>query len=161
MQEFPAAIPSAEGTPVGNSSLFSPLAWHLPAQAKHLFSTLAQRNISATLFGNLRKYSYLCRRIMVKTLMDRLQNIFRAIDADGFKESTLLLIDEYINDIENGSTDFPRFNLQEHAGLCKAGSALIGASLVASYAARSIAASCHAEGREGGLANWEQVCITI
>ena len=87
--------------------------------------------------------------------MDKLQDIFRAIDADGFKESTLLMIDNYINDIENGSTDFPRFNLQEHAGLCKAGSALIGASIVASYASRSIAASCHAEGREGGPANWE------
>lgn len=87
--------------------------------------------------------------------MDRLQDVFRAIDADGFKESTLLMIDNYINDIENGSTDFPRFNLQEHAGLCKAGSALIGASVIASYAARSIAASCHAEGREGGPANWE------
>ena len=87
--------------------------------------------------------------------MDRLQDIFRAIDADGFKESTLLMIDNYINDIENGSTDFPRFNLQEHAGLCKAGPALVGASVIASYAARSIAASCHAEGRERCPANWE------
>ena len=65
--------------------------------------------------------------------MDKLQDIFRAIDADGFKESTLLMIDNYINDIENGSTDFPRFNLREHSGICKAGSALIGASIVASY----------------------------
>lgn len=50
--------------------------------------------------------------------MDRLQDIFRAIDADGFKESTLQKIDNYINDIENGRTNFPRFTQQEHAGLC-------------------------------------------
>ena len=64
--------------------------------------------------------------------MDRLQDIFRAIDADGFKESTLQKIDNYINDIENGRTNFPRFTQQEHAGLCKAGAALIGASVIAS-----------------------------
>ena len=88
-------------------------------------------------------------------MMRSVNDIFEAIDADGFKASTLQLIDEFVNDIENGSTDFPRFNQQEHAGFCKAGEALIGASIIASYAARSIAASCHAEGREGGPANWE------
>ena len=87
--------------------------------------------------------------------MRSVNDIFEAIDADGFKASTLQLIDEFINDIENGSTDFPRFNQQEHAGLCKAGEALIGASIIASYASRSLAASCYAEGREGGPANWE------
>ena len=69
--------------------------------------------------------------------MRSVNDIFEAIDADGFKASTLQLIDEFINDIENGSTDFPRFNQQEHAGLCKAGEALIGASIIASYASRS------------------------
>ena len=44
---------------------------------------------------------------------------------------------------------------QEHAGFCKAGAPLIGASIIASYARRSITASSNAEGREGGPANWE------
>ena len=87
--------------------------------------------------------------------MDRLQDIFRAIDADGFKESTMLVIDEYINDIENGRTNFPRFTQQEHAGLCKAGAALIGASVIASYARRSIASGGDAESGQGSPANWE------
>ena len=55
----------------------------------------------------------------------------------------------HTENIENGRADFSRFNEQEHAGLCKAGAAVIGASVVASYARRSITASCHAEGREG------------
>ena len=87
--------------------------------------------------------------------MSNINDIYEAIDADGFSKSTLHLIDEYINDIENGRTNFSRFNEQEHAGLCKAGAVVIGASVVASYARRSITASCHAEGREGGPANWE------
>ena len=87
--------------------------------------------------------------------MRSINDIYEAIDANGFKESTLQLIDGFINDIENGRTNFSRFNEQEHAGLCKAGAPLIGASIIASYARRSITASCHAEGREGGPANWE------
>ena len=58
--------------------------------------------------------------------------------------STLQLIDEFVNDIENGSTDLPRFNQQEHSGLYKAGSALIGASVIASYATGSLTAGGHA-----------------
>ena len=81
--------------------------------------------------------------------MRSINDIYEAIDADGFKSSTLHLIDEYINDIENGRTNFSRFNEQEHAGLCKAGAPLIGASIIACYARRSITASCNAEGREG------------
>ena len=61
----------------------------------------------------------------------------------------------HTENIENGRADFSRFNEQEHAGLCKAGAAVIGASVVASYARRSITASCNAEGREGGPFNWE------
>jgi len=57
--------------------------------------------------------------------------------------------------IQNGTTDFPRFNQQEHAGLCKAGPALIGASVVAGYAARSLAASGNAASSQGGPANWQ------
>ena len=87
--------------------------------------------------------------------MRGINEIYEAIDANGFKESTLQLIDEYINDIENGRANFSRFNEQEHAGLCKAGPTLIGASIIASYARRSITSSCDAEGREGGPANWE------
>lgn len=84
-----------------------------------------------------------------------MQDISDAIENEGFSESTLQIIDELTNDIENGSTDFPRFNQQEHAGLCKAGPALIGASLVASHAAGSLAASGHAAGSQGGPANWQ------
>ena len=122
-----------------------------------LLPTIAQRNISSTLFGNLGNYLYLCRRITVKTLMDKLQDIFRAIDADGFKGSTLLMIDNYIKDIENGRTNFPRFTQQEHAGLCKAGAALIGASVVASYARGSLTAGGDAESREGRI----RTCILL
>ena len=58
--------------------------------------------------------------------MDRLNGIFEAIQAEGFIESTLLLIDKYVNDIKNGTEDFPRFNLPEHAGFSKGGTPLIG-----------------------------------
>ena len=81
--------------------------------------------------------------------MERIQDIYDAIAAGGFKPSTLQAIEEYSNDIENGTTDFPRFNQQEHAGLCKAGPALIGASVVAGYAARSLATSGDATGSQG------------
>ena len=107
-------------------------------------------------------YFVLCslNRIFAKEIenedrMRSINDIYEAIDADGFKDSTLQLIDEYISDIENGFTDFPRFNQQEHAGLCKGGSPLIGASIIACYASASLRASCDAEGREGGPANWE------
>ena len=81
--------------------------------------------------------------------MRSINDIYKAIDANGFNVSTLQLIEELINDIENGRTNFPRFNEQEHAGFCKAGAPLIGASIVASYARRSITASCYAQGRQG------------
>ena len=81
--------------------------------------------------------------------MSSIQDIYEAIAAEEFSERTLQLIDEHVNDIQNGTRDFPRYNLSEHAGLCKAGPVLIGASIVASYATRSLTASCHAEGCEG------------
>ena len=87
--------------------------------------------------------------------MSRIQDIFEAIAADGFNERTLQLIDEQVNNIQNGTRDFPRYNLSEHAGLCKAGPVLIGASIVAGYATRSLAASSHAEGGTGDPANWQ------
>ena len=83
------------------------------------------------------------------------QDIFEAIAKNGFAESTLHVIDELVNQIENGSTDLPRFNLREHSGVCKAGSALIGASIVASYAERSLATGSHAGSSQTSPSNWE------
>jgi hypothetical protein len=103
---------------------------------------------------NLRKIfvSLQSKRVLV---MDVLNNIYAAIAAEGFTAETLQMIDNYANDIQNGREDFSRFNLSEHAGLCKGGSPLIGASIVACYASASLRASCDAEGREGSPANWE------
>ena len=64
--------------------------------------------------------------------MSSIQDIFEVMAAEGFSERVLQLIDEQVNDIQNGTRDFPRYNLSEHAGLCKAGPVLIGASIVAS-----------------------------
>ena len=83
------------------------------------------------------------------------QDIDEAIATDGFTESTLHAIDELVNQIEHGSTDLPRFNLREHSGVCKAGSALIGASIVARYAERSLTAGGHAGSGQGSPSNWE------
>ena len=87
--------------------------------------------------------------------MDVLNNIYAAIAAEGFTAGTLQMIDNYANDIRYGRKDFNGFTLPEHAGLCKGGSPLIGASIVACYASASLRASCNAEGRTGSPANWE------
>jgi hypothetical protein len=87
--------------------------------------------------------------------MSSIQDIYEALAAEGFSEQVLRLIDAQVNDIENGRANFSRFNQQEHAGLCKAGASLIGASIVASYARRSLTTSSDAEGRQGSPANWE------
>ena len=87
--------------------------------------------------------------------MGSIENIYEAITADGFCERTLQLIDEQVNDIQNGTEDFPRFNLSEHAGLSKGGAPLIGASIVACYATASLRAGRNAEGCQGSPANWE------
>ena len=81
--------------------------------------------------------------------MKCIQSIFDTIAVDAFKPSTLRTIEEYTNDIENGATDFPRFNQQEHAGLCKAGAPLIGVSTIACYAARSLATRGNAASDQG------------
>jgi hypothetical protein len=88
-------------------------------------------------------------------VMDVLNDIYTAIAAEGLTAQPLQMIDNYANDIQNGREDFSRFNLSEHAGLCKGGSPLIGASIIACYASASLRASCNAEGRTGGPANWE------
>ena len=82
-------------------------------------------------------------------VMDVLNDIYATIAAEGFTVGTLQMIDNYAKEIQNGREDFFRFNLSEHAGLCKGGSPLIGASIVACYASASLRASCNAEGREG------------
>ena len=88
--------------------------------------------------------------------MDRLQHIYSIIAQEGFSDLSIREINNYATDIQNGTEDFHRFNLSEHAGLCTAGSPLIGASIVACYATASITASRNAEGSQGSRpANWE------
>ena len=88
--------------------------------------------------------------------MDVLNDIYVAIAAEGFTNKTLQMIDNYTNDIRYGRKDFNGFTLPEHAGLCKGGSPLIGASIVACYARRSLTTSSNAESSQGGSpANWQ------
>ena len=87
--------------------------------------------------------------------MERLQRIYGIIAQEGFSDVALEEINNYIKDIQNGTEDFPRFNLSEHAGLSKGGASLIGASIVACYATASLTASRNAEGSQGSPANWE------
>ena len=68
-----------------------------------------------------------------------------------FRHQPYKLIDNYTNDIQNGTTIFYRFTIPEHAGLCTAGSALIGASVVASYARASLMAGRDASGSQGSI----------
>ena len=72
----------------------------------------------------------------------KIEQIYDIIEAQGFTAQTLQAINNYIKEIQDGTEDFPRFNLSEHAGLCTAGAPLIGASIIASYATASITASC-------------------
>ena len=85
----------------------------------------------------------------------KIEQIYEVIAKEGFTALTLQTIDNYIKEIQDGTEDLPRFNLSEHAGLCTAGAPLIGASIIASYATASITSSSHAEGSEGGPANWQ------
>ena len=92
--------------------------------------------------------------------METLDVIYEMIGTDGFSPRTLELIDKYVSDIQNGRTNFPRFNISEHAGFCSAGAPLIGASVIAGYARASLEASADAGGSQtGGPSNWEiDVC---
>ena len=85
--------------------------------------------------------------------MERLQPIYGIIAQEGFSDVALEEINNYIKDIQDGTEDFPRFNLSEHAGLSKGGAPLIGASIVACYATASLTASRNAEGGQGSPAN--------
>ena len=88
--------------------------------------------------------------------MKEIKDIYEAIATEGFSAATLRMIDNLTNDIQYGRKDFDGFTLPEHAGLCKGGSPLIGASIVARYARRSLAAGGNAESGEGGSpANWQ------
>lgn len=88
--------------------------------------------------------------------MDKLEEIYAAIAASGFSKDTLQKIDNFTNDILYGRKDFNGFTLPEHAGLCKGGAPLIGASIVVGYARRSLTAGGNAESSEGnGPANWQ------
>ena len=82
--------------------------------------------------------------------MNDLEIIYASIAADGFSAETLQMIDNLTNDIRYGRKDFNGFALPEHAGLCKGGSPLTGASIVAGYARRSLATSGNAASSEGG-----------
>ena len=87
---------------------------------------------------------------------NNLLEIYDAIEHDGFSLGTLQLINKLTNDIEKGRANFSRFNEQEHAGLCKAGEALIGASIIAGYARRSLTAGGNAtDSQRDRPANWE------
>ena len=78
-----------------------------------------------------------------------MNDVFTAIATNGFSEETLRKINKLTNDIQYGRKDFIGFTLPEHAGLCKGGSPLIGASIVARYARRSLTTSGDAEGGQG------------
>ena len=89
-------------------------------------------------------------------IMSTIQNIFQHITKEGFSNIVLQEIDNFIKDIQNGTEDFSRFNLSEHAGLCKGGAPLIGASVIACYATASLTAGSNAEGGKGcSPSNWE------
>jgi hypothetical protein len=88
--------------------------------------------------------------------MDELNALYETIAAEGFSAGTLRIIDNLTNDIRYGRKDFNGFTLPEHAGLCKGGAPLIGASIVAGYARRSLTTGGHAESSEGSKpANWQ------
>ena len=88
--------------------------------------------------------------------MKEIKDIYEAIASEGFSAATLRMIDNLTNDIQYGRKDFDGFTLPEHAGLCKGGSPLIGASIVARYARRSLAAGGNAESSQGcSPANWQ------
>lgn len=87
--------------------------------------------------------------------MEEIRKIFNALSDEGFSETTLRLIDELTNNIQNGLTNFPRYNLSEHAGLCKAGPVLIGASIIACYATASLTTGKNAESCQGEPNNWQ------
>ena len=85
-----------------------------------------------------------------------LEQIYKQIGAEGFSARTLDSINQFSNDIINGRTNFSRYSVSEHSGVCKAGSPLIGATVVAGYARASLEAGADAAGSQaGGPSNWQ------
>ena len=74
---------------------------------------------------------------------------------DKMDEAIIQKIDNKVNNILNGTEDLHRFNQSEHAGVCSAGSLLIGALLVCDIARESIEASGNAGNGQTPPANWE------
>ncbi|MBQ9137724.1 MAG: hypothetical protein IJX65_03705 [Alistipes sp.] len=81
--------------------------------------------------------------------------IYDAISKGGFSAQTIEIIDNYIKQIVNGKTDLNQFNQKEHAGLCCAGEAFIGAYLVCNYAQSSLTAGEDAGTSKASPANWQ------
>ncbi len=65
------------------------------------------------------------------------------------------IIDRQINLILNGTRDLSGFNQQEHAGICTAGSSLIGALIVCNHTRESLAAGSHATAGQESVPNWQ------
>lgn len=85
-----------------------------------------------------------------------LNAIYKQIDAEGFSARTLDIIDDFSNDIINGRTNFSRYTLEEHSGVCKAGAPLIGATVIAGYARASLEAGADAATSQGiRPGNWK------
>ena len=88
--------------------------------------------------------------------MDSLQIIYEAIAAEGFSAGVLEFIDNYIKAVTNGRENFPQYTLSEHSGVCKAGAPLIGATVVAGYARRSLEAGENVAGSQRSVpSNWK------
>ena len=84
-----------------------------------------------------------------------LDEIYILIGAEGYSARVLDAINHFSNDIENGRTNFSRYTLEEHSGICKAGSPLIGAAVVAGYARASLEAGANvAAGKRILISNW-------
>lgn len=64
-------------------------------------------------------------------------------------------IEQQTNEILYGKRNVSQFNQAEHAGLCSAGSLLIGALLVCNLARESFAAGCNARSGQEAPANWQ------
>ena len=89
-------------------------------------------------------------------MFSTMETIYAAISNCGFSEQTVEIIDNYTQDIINGKQDLNQFNQAEHAGLCNAGEALIGAYIVCDYAKSSLTTGEDAGGGEASNpANWQ------
>ena len=128
-----SAIPPPPTKPDCNACLSSTKRWW--------------RKNNCTISWEIQKYFVYLRHNFKQDM--RLEHIYGIIAENGFSDIALREINDYIKDIQDGTEDFPRFNLSEHAGLSKGGAPLIGASIIACYATASLTASRNAEGSKG------------